>query len=668
MSSTMDFQKLGVSIIDEEYPNTTGLQDTSTGSGYVRVPFGGTAGKRKRLLINFSIDDQRVFEAVLKNMALYVMKEAGSGILYLSVLSEPFNAATVTWNTRPAKVEWGDHSYDVSQIESAPITRGAYLSIAEAANNWDRIREAALNGFELYFSKDSFATVVVNTAALQIELDPLEPNISNINPATGSYVHKSEENTFQWSVGSNALANNPPQEYWPVQTSAIFQWRASETSAVNQISAGSQSYVKIPANTFSTASIQWRVIVEASDGAEIASAWMTCVTVDTLSSAVAIYPKNTIVDGTVENEFVWEHINATGTMQTAFDLQISSDGKSWSTVKSQSTSNTTTKLPAGTIQGSTVFWRVRTYNIENVAGEWSDPVQCAVVSAPAAPFVTIVEATPKFAIKWQQSGQQAYELMVDGVVIAKTFSAESFYRHNGYLNPGTHKVEVRIQNKYQMWSEWGTANLQIENVEGAEIQLSATENNEVFLIWSTSGVYDSYIVYRNGIKIAETAEMSYVDHFAIGKALYQVRGVYADSGNYTMSNTAIVTVSPDVLLIADVSDPVWIELPLSTSSLRSSSLSASQSVTYTHYVGAGLPGAEIGEAVNKSYTLDCAFKATDLERIQKFESLLGKIVCIKTMSQRRIFGVLSQLSAKENRFYVAYSAPITAVRWEEVQE
>ena len=52
MSSTAKINQLGIAIIDEELPNATGLQNPS---GYVRVPFGGTAGKRKRLLINFNI-------------------------------------------------------------------------------------------------------------------------------------------------------------------------------------------------------------------------------------------------------------------------------------------------------------------------------------------------------------------------------------------------------------------------------------------------------------------------------------------------------------------------------------------------------------------------------------------------------------------------------------
>lgn len=488
--------------------------------------------------------------------------------------------------------------------------------------------------------------------------------ISQTYPTGEATISKSIATTFSWDATPQTEATLEPVK----AASAVLRWKYSGSSSYTEISCDNPTQHTVPANTFAEGTIQWQVEVTANSGVVTTSDWMTTEVKEPVSSAIALSPINSIVDGSMAQKFEWEHVISNGTKQYAFDLQTSSDASTWITIWHAVTDQTFAEFSAGTFSAGDLWWRVRTYNLAGGAGDWSEPVRCIVLASPATPSITADDTSPKFVLRWQQSGQQAYELMVDGVVIAKTFSAESIYRHNGYLDPGTHKVQVRIQNKYQMWSEWGTANLQIENVEGAEIQLAATENNEVFLSWSTSGIYDRYIVYRNGVKIAETAETSYVDHFAIGETLYQVRGVYADNGNYTMSNTAIVTISPNVLLIADVSDPVWIELPFSTSSLRSSSLSASQSVTYTHYVGAGLPGAEIGEAVNKSYTLDCAFKATDLERIQKFESLLGKIVCIKTMSQRRIFGVLSQLSAKENRFYVAYSAPITAVGWEEVQE
>lgn len=488
-------------------------------------------------------------------------------------------------------------------------------------------------------------------------------DVEQTYPTGEATISKAIATTFTWDASPQSEATLEPVE----AASAVLRWRYSGASSYTEVACDKPTQHTIPANTFAEGTIQWQVVVTANSGTVTTSDWVTTEVKEPVSSAVASYPVNSVIDGSMAQTFAWEHIISNGTAQHAFDLQTSPEGSTWTTIRNAVTDQTSTEFAAGTFTAGDLWWRVRTYNLAGTAGAWSEAVHCIVIAAPAAPSITADDNSPRFVLRWQQSGQQAYELMVDGVVIAKTFSAESIYRHDGYLEPGQHKVQVRIQNRYQMWSEWGFANLQIENVEGAEIQLAATGKNEVALSWNSSGAYDSYIVYRNGAKIAETASTSYTDHFAIGETAYQVRGVYANSGYYTLSNVAAVTVSPETLLIADVSGPVWIKLPLSASSLRSAGLSASQSVTYTHYIGSGLPGAEIGEAVSKSYNLDCAFKATDLESIRQFEALLGKVVCIKTPSQRRIIGVMSQMSARENRFYVAYSVPITEVRWEEMQ-
>lgn len=489
-------------------------------------------------------------------------------------------------------------------------------------------------------------------------------DVTQTYPTGEATILKTIPTTFTWSSTPVTDKTLEPVE----ASSAVLRWKISEASSYTEVTCDKPTQHTIPANTFAEGTIQWQVVVTANSGTVTTSDWMTTKVEEPVSSAVALYPVNSVIDGSMAQEFAWEHIISNGTEQYAFDLQTSPDGSTWTTVRNAVTAQTSTEFAAGTFTAGDLWWRVRTYNLVGTAGAWSEAVHCLVVAAPATPSITADDNSPRFVLRWQQSGQQAYELMVDGVTIAKTFSAESIYRHNGYLEPGEHKVQVRIQNKYQMWSEWGHANLLIENVEGAEIHLAATGKNEVTLNWNTSGAYNSYIVYRDGAKIAETAGTSHLDHFAVGESSYQVRGVYADNGNYTLSDVATVTISPETLMIADVLSPEWIKLPFSTASLRSAGLSASQSVTYTHYIGEGLPGAEIGEAVSKSYNLDCAFKAADLESIRQFEALLGKVVCIKTPSQRRVVGVMSQLTARENRFYVAYSAPITEIRWEEMPE
>lgn len=610
--------------------------------------------------------DQIKFFAIT-NFELYVY--ANSATIYpnpvsFSSLGEPFNEDAVTY----------DSLGTFSELTSVPVSYGYTTpcwisrSIADpSALRTKRINDAIKNGVRVISRDITISTPASSNQPYVVFTyggDPVGLSVKQTYPTGAATISKSIKTTFTWDATPENVATLEPV----LPASAVLRWRYSGASSYEEVSCDSPTSHTIPANTFNEGVIQWQVVVTANSGVITTSDWMTTEVKEPTSTSLATHPINTVLDGSAEQIFSWEHIISNGTAQYAFDLQTSPDGSEWATIKHVESAQTSTKFAAGTFTAGDLWWRVRTYNLVGTPGAWSDPVHCIVIAAPAAPSITADDNSPRFVLRWQQSGQQAYELMVDGVIIAKTFSAESIYRHSGYLEPGEHRVQVRIQNRYQMWSEWGTANLQIENVEGAPILLTASGENEVALNWSTSGVYESYIIYRAGVKIAETANTSYVDHFAVGKVEYQVRGVYSDSGYYTLSDKVDVVISPKTILIADVLTPEWIELSLSTSSIRSSGLSASHSVTYTHYIGNALPGAEIGDSVSRSYNLSCAFKASDLETIRKFEALLGKVVCIKTPSQRRIVGVLSQLSATENRFYVAYNVPIAEVRWEEFQE
>lgn len=596
---------------------------------------------------------QAVFNVYVLDFASDVFND---NYVRFEALSVPFDENTVT------RESLGTSLYPVSDlypyIPSGPGWRDGGSRLGGLARALKYGMLVSSQSATISTPKSSYKPYVVITYGdKNVGLD-----LTQTYPTGEATISKAIATTFTWNAAPSTDKTLEPVK----AASAKLRWKYSGASGYTEVACDKPTQHTIPANTFSEGTIQWQVVVTANSGTVTTSDWMTTAVKEPVSSAVASYPANSVIDGSMTQTFAWEHIISNGTAQYAFDLQTSPDGSDWTTIRHAVTAQTSAEFAAGTFVAGDLWWRVRTYNLAGTAGAWSDAVHCIVIAAPAAPSITADDTSPRFVLRWQQSGQQAYELMVDGEVVAKTFSAESIYRHDGYLEPGQHKVQVRIQNCYQMWSEWGTANLQIENVEGAEIQLAATGKNEVALSWNSSGTYDRYIVYRNGAKIAEVVNTSYIDQFAVGAASYQVRGVYADSGNYTLSNAVAVTISPETLLIADVSAPVWIKLPLSTSSLRSAGLSASQSVTYTHYIGSGLPGAEIGEAVSRSYNLDCAFKATDLESIRQFEALLGKVVCIKTPSQRRIVGVMSQMNARENRFYVSYSVPITEVRWEEM--
>lgn len=614
------------------------------------------------LVCGLSSYPEKIKYRELTSIYIYFYIHEVSSFLFgidLSCLDTPFSEDAVTYEvlgslhyfpsiTSPKSNSWESKIlYRIDHIEyiRKAIENGLVVSLYGAEGSIETPKGTNKPYFEFTYGPDNVGLDVTQTYPMGI-----------------ATISKSLPTTFTWDATPTAISTLAAVE----PLSAVFRWRYAGDTSYTEISCDKPTQCTIPGDTFVEGVVEWQIEVTANSGVVTTSNWMSTEVKEPISSARALTPTNAVLDGTKPQTFSWEHIIDNGTSQLAFDLQVSSDNINWNTIRYVETDQTSTEFDANTFKSGAFWWRVRTYNLAGYAGSWSGSAQCIIIAAPEAPVITADDNSPQFILRWQQSGQQAYELMVDGIVIAKTFSAESIYRHDGYLNPGTHKIQVRIQNCYQLWSEWGFATLNIENVEGAAIQLSANGVNEVDLKWTSFEGYDCYIVYRNGTKIAETTNTSYVDYFAIGEAIYWVRGVNANSGYYTLSNAAEVIVLPETLMIADVSKPVWLKLPLSASSLRSSSLGASKSVAYTHYVGQGLPNAEIGDAINKSYDLECAFKATDLEHIRQFEALLGKVVCIKTPSQRRIIGVLAQMTAKENRFFVAYTAPITEVKWEEM--
>lgn len=498
------------------------------------------------------------------------------------------------------------------------------------------------------------------------DLDGLD-SVKLTYPIEGATITPSLDNTFSWECVPEFSTTSYSNTIEPITLSRVLvRWREKGASTYHEVDAGASSTYTFPVNTFLCDEIEWQISAIANSGVATTTAWQSVKVFEPASTAQIVAPKSTSIDGTKDNRFEWNHIISSGTTQTGYDLQVSPDNVVWDTIFSEKTSNTFVVVPANKLSAGRLYWRVRTYNAINTAGEWSTPAYIFVVAAPNTPAVAISDSSPKFAIRWQQESQQACEIMFDGEVVAKKFGPESSYFHQSYAPLGDHTVKVRIQNNAGLWSDWGLTPIHIENEEGSPLQLRVDQNNGVTLTWNHASEYSGYIVYRNGKRIAQTADNTFVDHFALGEATYQIRGVYEDSGYYTLSNEATLNASVACMMIAAVNEPVWQKLNLSSGSLRSTGLSASRSVTYLHHVGAALPSAEIGEAVTMTYNLDCAFKASDLDAARAFEALLGKLVCVKEPGGERYIGVLDSYS-KENigRLYRSYKARIALVDWEE---
>lgn len=474
-------------------------------------------------------------------------------------------------------------------------------------------------------------------------------------PVSGATVPPSIDTKFTWSCKAEASTLESLRT-----KAAKLRWRVPGQTA-KEIDVGTAREYTVPGGTFRSGFIEWQVELTANSGVVKASHWERVEVKEPIPSTTLIRPKNTIVDAAATTRFEWAHIIETGTKQSKFEMQISSNGSVWAAFRADTTPDTFTDVAPGVLQAGELHWKVRTYNTDGVPGDWSEPAHCIVIAAPKPPTVVVTDTSPKFAVRWQQTGQQAYELQLDGVTVAKRFGTDTDYTSQAYLEPGTYTARVRIQNSFALWSEWGSTTFDVVNQPGEEILLTATASKDnVILSWATKGPYDKYLIYRSGRLIAETVQRHYTDQFALGRCSYVVYGVMDTDGYYTPSNEQMLEVTVPEMMIAEVDQPVWLSLALSASELRSTSWSLSASVTWLHYVGHRLPYAEVGPHETGSYMLSASWPTDDLTSQLAFEQLRGKLVCLKTPYGRRVVGVITAIDCTaQDRFVTSYSATIT---------
>jgi len=434
--------------------------------------------------------------ADVSNVVLYLSgTDGGQVFIYLPLAHKGTNYSNAT--------------YKKLTVISYPTGAGKYTFGGSGATNGETIHYSTLqNGILItnYYNQRSAVYTGLASSSLKPRLEVTysgraTPTVEAMSPSEGSYAAKAAENVFSWSIGKSfpCLADF-------AQTSATFQWRASAGGTINSaaVSGGTQSYT-LPTGAFTTSSPQWRVTVTCDDGSTVTSDWVTLNTVESLSAAEPVSPKGVVVDGSKEVVFQWRHVISTGTAQTGYDLQTSADGTTWTTRKSETTAEQRGTLAAGTLTAGTSYWRVRTYNTDSAAGAWSEAAQITVVTAPAAPGVTITAATPRAAFRWSGSGQQAYQYQIDDHDSGMLFGTASAVRSPVLLDNGQHVARVRIQNEYGLWSDWGSAGFQVTNSPGSAIYLDGTGDYAARLTWQTQGSYDAFYVYRDGLPIGKTA-------------------------------------------------------------------------------------------------------------------------------------------------------------------
>lgn len=637
-----------IQIIDPNAPNLAGTAESIT------------AASKQQALLHFTIPTA-VKNKPITQMELFLYTER-SYTAQAAWLLGSFDAS-VTYNTKPSA---SSASTSISGTTAAQYNSGTLIKSSVKFPPYNvfafGIRIQPLSAGAASTLSTSLTT---NRPYLVVTYDSTD-NYGKVSgtPASG-YTPKNAAATFRWSY---TPPDNTAEK--PTVTSSRFAYRKTASGNFTFVNAGSALSYTAPAGTFAdTDTVYWYPEVTLSNGQVIrpTNTLGTAITyqlstVEPAFTAVAVSPDGTIEDGSGPITFTWTASNSVGSMPSGAELQYSADGgTTWTALGSVADSTLSYEAPAGAVPGGQISWRVRALNSGGTPGEWSNSLSFISVAAPAAPSVS-TDAAPFTTITWNAVGQQAYEVLVDGVSYGVRFGTGKNLTLSQPLADGNHTASVRIQGAYGLWSQPGEAIFTVQNVPAGSIELSGQFGIDAELFWNASPSGEDFLVYRDGVQIGHTAGTEFTDRRALGTHEWTVLLRQAD-GNYTRSNAVTGTTAVEGTMIAPLSGGPWISLRLTEASVPARQYNFSRSHSLRHFSGSALPVLELTPYENKTGSFQCAFK--DPAEARAFEALWGQVVVVKSQ-ENVIIGGLMNLDKAQNAFYIAYSFTIEEIALEEV--
>lgn len=535
---------------------------------------------------------------------------------------------------------------DIS-LASRDILRAAALKISMPPGTWNN---KTYSGF-----------IFGNPAPVLVAmlLDETVTSTVEGQTLTAGYVNPHAAQTFEWDhvpAGDYACAGT-----WD-SVSATFYWSDGTSSHTVAVQANSKS-VTLPANTLPVGTITWYVTATDDQGTTSTSPTYTITTEDSETTANPKAPIQTVEDARTAIVFRWETVNDHGTPPTGADLQISTDGTTWTDLGSVSGDVTEFTATADTLPSGTVYWRVRAYNTDGTVGSWSEAVNFVAINAPEAPIVT-ADAVPFATIRWQADGQQAFRITVDGTTYGPFFGSAKSYTLDDYLGNGGHTVSVEIQGSTGLWSKPGTVTFSVENVSGTPIQLAGVFYRDAELQWTSGSESDDFLIYRDGVRIAHTRGSSFTDRTVLGVHSWQVIN-RLPGGYYTPSNLVQGELKSCGTAIALLNGGEWLDLKKTDSESNAQGISVSQQISLRHFEGSIYPEAEIGPYIDQTGSYLVAWTYDEQEAAAAFEAMLGRPVILKARGNECTVGIMMGYSKNLQHFYKAYTFTLHRIHWED---
>lgn len=581
-----------------------------------------------------------------------------------------YSPSTLSWNTRPTPTQviyryittfssgtGRTFTFDGSTDSAGALllARASGVLFASLAQNYAMrlympAASAAANRPTLTFIVDDAVTV--------------DSQVVQKNCPTGGHVDRNSDVTFSWiyEASGNVCAGDFTQSiasvYWKLH---------SDTNYTRVQASGSTQSVTIPAGTFPAGKIDWYIHAKDTNGHFSTSPVYSFSTSDATTYAYPVSPVGEIVDGSAPIAFTVRHENAYGSAATRTGIVWSTDGSTWTSLGAVTGSGDTLSVEGGTFPSGTIYWKARSNNLDGVTGPYSSPVSFICYAAPDPPAVNATDV-PWSTISWVSSDQQAFRVTVDGKSYGTVFGTAKKFTLPEPLEPGDHVAQVEVQNIYGLWSAPGETGFTVTNYDGpAYVTLSADFGAyQTTLSWSTTAASRDFYIYRDGVLVARTNQLSWSDRESAGTHSYFIRDRLTNSspkGRYIQSNT--VTGGHDITetVIGPLSDGLWLSLRLSPMSSSEQTFSFSRTYAARHVAGSVYPVLELSPFEDESASFMTAF--TDWADVQSFEALRGQIVVVKSRGNNVIIGLLAQVEKVVGDFYTTFSFTIQRIHREE---
>ena len=468
--------------------------------------------------------------------------------------------------------------------------------------------------------------------------EDIVPVLGGFAPSGGAFVNRASAQEFTFSLNvQNAYDGTV------LGRTTTFRWRTVGSATEHTIAVAGQS-VTVPANTFPAQSnIEWRVECVTEHGQSAVSAWQTVTTTDAAPLApINLAPQNVFLHNDEDNVFSWQHNSPNGTAQTRAELQISESGSTWSQLATVQDGTEHVTVAAGTLTAGTKFWRVRTYNADNVA-------QIVLMGAPVPPAILALTAAPRAYVRWSSADQLGWRVTfsdADGHLFdsGEQYGNAREYRADGFLADGQAHYSVAVANEYG-WSVT-EGDFTVENAPSGVIALSAQEDGgEAALRWSVSGAFDSLYLLRGGVPVANVTGLNeYRDRAANGTEVYQVLGTVG--ANYTLSNEVGVSVRVETMSIFDVDGGEAMELRLKRGSMPVVARSEASDVSYYHFSGQRYPTAYTDGTATGALSITVTLRRGSANELQRFA---GKLCCLRDKTGWRGYGILESIAHSIDR-------------------